>query len=371
MTDPSPPATRGIRIGTLMGARVIVQPSTVLMLGVLALVFSTGSGVELTRRTFTQGLLLAALLFLSVFLHECAHALTARAFRRDVSEIVITLWGGHTSFDATRLTPVVSGATAAAGPLANLLIAIGLQTALSAGWVGESAIGVVTWLAFANVLLAIFNALPGIPMDGGRVLEAVVWAATGSQYKAMRVAAWGGRVVALAVVALALLLPLTRGATPGLFELVWAAFIFMILWPAASQALALSRIMVKRESAKVRTFMVSAITVRFDATVAQAREQATAANAVEVVVTAADGTPAGHFPVALTDAVEPGVRDSTPLQAVTMPLPRGAIVPVGLEGRDVIDALKQWWGKSDVWVVTDNDRVVGLVKLIDVLNEVQ
>jgi Zn-dependent protease len=370
MTDQAPP-TRGIRIGTLMGARVIVQPSTVLMLGVLALVFSTGPGLELTRQTFTQGLLLAVLLFASVFLHECAHALTARAFGRQVSEIVITLWGGHTSFDATRLTPLVSGATAAAGPAANLLIAVGLQVALTAGWVGDSATGVVTWLAVANVLLAVFNALPGIPMDGGRVLEAVVWAATGSQYKAMRVAAWGGRIVALAVVVIALVLPLTRGSRPGLFELVWAGFIFMILWPAASQALALSTAMVKRETVKIRTFMVSATTVEYGLTVAQARESAERAKAVEVVVTAADGTPAGHFPVALTDAVPPDQRSSTPLQAVTMPLPRGAIVPVDLVGRGVIDALKEWWGKTDVWVVTDGDEVVGLVKLVDVLNAVQ
>ncbi|MEX0913759.1 MAG: site-2 protease family protein [Demequina sp.] len=368
-SEPKP--TRGLLLGRILGARIVVQPSTALMLVVLALLFSSGPGLEVTRRTFAEGLVLALLLFVSVFLHELAHAVTARGMGREVREIVITLWGGHTSFDARGLTPLINGATAAAGPAANLLIAVALQGFLMAGVVDGRAQEVITWVIFANVLLAVFNALPGIPMDGGRVLEAIVWAASGSHQRGTVVAAWGGRVVAIVVVAFALLAPLASGGTPGVFEFVWAALIFGILWPAASSALAASRLMVRREGLTVAALTVPAVAVPHHVTVSAARERAGAANADEVVVMAPDGAPAGHFPVTLTDAVPAHERDTASLQSVTMPLPRGAHVGPQMHGDDLVDALKQWWGKTDVWVVMDGEHVIGVVKLADALKAAQ
>lgn len=367
--EPTP--TRGLLVGKVFGARIVVQPSTALMLLVLALLFSSGPGFEFDPSTFADGLVLAVLLFVSVFLHELAHAVTARGFGRQVREIVITLWGGHTSFDARHLTPVVGGATAAAGPAANLAIALVLQGVLVTGFLPGDVTSVVTWVVFANVLLAVFNALPGIPMDGGRVLESIVWAVTGSHHRGTVVAAWGGRVVAVLVVAFALLAPLATGSTPGLFEFVWAALIFSILWPAASSALKMSRLMTRREGLTVRSLLVSAIAVPHTVTVAQARARAQEQGAAHVVVTSADGAPAGHFPVALTDAVPEPERGHTSLESVTMPLPRGAHVAVDLAGDDMVDELKQWWGRTDVWVVMEDERVSGIVKLADALKAAQ
>jgi len=364
-SEPKP--TRGLVLGKILGARIVVQPSTALMLVVLALLFSSGPGLELTARTFADGLMLALLLFVSVFLHELAHAVTARGFGREVREIVITLWGGHTSFDAKGLTPVVNGATAAAGPAANLLIALALQGLLITGIVDGRAAAIISWLVFANVLLAIFNALPGIPMDGGRVLEAIVWAISGSHHRGTVVAAWGGRVVAILVVAFALLAPLASGGTPGVFEFVWAALIFGVLWPAASSALSMSRLMARREHFTVHSLVVPAVALPHDITVGDARAQARAVNAEEVVVMAPDGAPAGHFPVSLTEAVPVAEQDTTSLQSVTMPVPRGAHLDISVGGDDLIDALKQWWGKTDVWVVMEGGRVIGVVKLADAL----
>ncbi len=363
--------TRGFALGRIFGAHIIVQPSTVLMLIVLALVFSSGPGLEVNRRTFAEGMLLAVLLFVSVFLHELAHAVTARMFRREVREIVITLWGGHTSFDARGLTPMISGATAAAGPAANLMIAGLVQAYLVLVGADGRIAWVLSWVVFANVLLAVFNALPGIPMDGGRVLESVVWAATGNHHKATIIAAWGGRVVALLVVIFAFAAPFATGGQPGVFEFVWAAIIFAVLWPAATGALKLSKLMRRREGLTGRTLMARAVTVPFDITVDQARNKALNAEAIEVIVLAADGTPAGHFPVALTDAVPADQRSSTPLQSVTMPLSRGAQVDGALHGDELIEHLKNWWGKTDVWIVEEEGQPVGVVKLDDMLKALQ
>ena len=370
MTDTHRP-TRGIYVGTLLGGRVIVQPSTLLALTLLALLFSSGAGVELSARTFLIGLGLAALLFASVFLHELAHAVAARAFKRKVNEIVITLWGGHTSFDAEGITPRVSGLTALAGPLANVAIAGALQTAL---WleVLDGRLAVLgSWLVLANLILAAFNALPGIPMDGGRVLESVVWAITRNRHRGTLVAAWGGRVVALGVVAFALGAPLLAGERPTLFSVAWSIVIFSLLWPAASAALKTSTLMGRREGISAATLMVAAVAVPHHVSVADARAAAASRNAVEVVVTSPDGSSSGHFPVSLTDAVPQHAHATTGLQPVTMPLPRGTDVTGELAGDALVESLKEWWGRTDVWVVREHGEVVGVVRLAHALKALQ
>src|SRR5688572_12957229 len=118
------PRTRGIRLGSIKGAEIIVQPSTLVMLVILAFIYSSSASGELTPHAFSLGMLYAILLFASVFVHELAHAIAAWSYGRKVSAIVLTLWGGHTSFDGRKLTPGVTGVTAIAGPAANGLIAV-------------------------------------------------------------------------------------------------------------------------------------------------------------------------------------------------------------------------------------------------------
>ncbi|MFW2514122.1 site-2 protease family protein [Demequina sp. SO4-13] len=377
----APTPTRGLSLGRVFGGRVIVQPSTLLMLVLLAFLFATNGGGDLDRRTFTVGLVLALLLFASVLVHEIAHAAAARAFGRQVHEVVLTLWGGHTTFDARGMTPMVSGVTALAGPVANVLLAALGGLALASGALditlfsllaGDLTVaGIVRYLVYANLILAAFNALPGIPMDGGRVLEAIVWAVTGDRYRGVRIAAWAGRVIAIAVVLVVLGYPLAQGRSPQLFELLWAGLIFAILWPAASGALRTAEVLGRREGVTAGTLMVPAVPVRFNATVESARQQADAAGAQEVVVLTADGVPAGHFPVALTDAVPAEQWPSASMQSVTMPLPRGAAVPASLTGADLELALREWWGRTDVWTVAQDGRIVGVVRLGDVMKALQ
>lgn len=375
----TPGRTRGISLGRVFGGRVVVQPSTLLMLVLLAYMFSTRGGNELDRRSFTEGLMLAVLLFASVFVHELAHAATARRMGREVHEVVLTLWGGHTSFDGRNMTPAVSGLTAIAGPVANVLLAgVGLVVSfvldvsvfelLGAGEIGYLLLG---YLVYANVVLALFNSLPGIPMDGGRVLEALVWRVTGDRLRGLIVAAWAGRIIAIGVVVVIVGLPLTQGFAPDVINLMVAALLFFVLWPAASAALKGARTVSRREGVTASSLMVPAVGINFDATVADAAEQAELTGAREVVVLAADDAPAGHFPVALIGAVPVEARTTTGLAAVTMPLPRGADVDAELTGDELISQLQEWWGRTDVWVISDNGTVVGVVQLAEVMQALQ
>ena len=375
----TPRRTRGISLGRVFGGRIVVQPSTLLMLVLLAYLFSTRGGNELDRRSFTEGLMLAVLLFTSVFVHELAHAATARRMGREVHEVVLTLWGGHTSFDGRNMTPAVSGLTAIAGPVANVLLAgVGLVVSfaldvsvfelLGADQIGYLLLG---YLVYANVILALFNSLPGIPMDGGRVLEAIVWRLTGDRFRGLIVAAWAGRIIAVGVAMLIVGLPLAQGFAPDLFSLMLAALLFFVLWPAASAALRGARTLSRREGVTAGSLMVSAVGINFDATVADAAAQAQRSGAREIVVLAADDAPAGHFPVALINAVPVDARATTGLQSVTMPLLRGAEVDAELTGDALVEQLQLWWGRTDVWVIRDSGTIVGVVQLSELMQALQ
>ncbi len=333
------------------------------MLALLSYLFASAAG-ETTKRTLSIGFVLAVSLVGSVFLHEVAHAIAARAFRRKVTEIVLTLWGGHTSFESRNLTPVVNGVTAAAGPLMNLLIALGARGALV--FVDPNGLPgmLISYIAWANVLLAVFNVLPGIPMDGGRILESIVWRMSGDRNRGMKVAAWGGRIVSVGVLAYALGAPIARGHNPTFVDVFAGVLVFAILWPAASAALRFSRVMMKREALSVATVMRPAVAVPYTAMVAEAREAAVGVG--DVVVVGADGSPAGRFEVVATDVVPESLRATTPLQAVTTPLPRGAHVDADGGSEVLLAQVRQWWGKTDALIALREDVVVGIVRLADV-----
>ncbi|NTV40513.1 MAG: peptidase M50 [Demequinaceae bacterium] len=311
--------------------------------------------------------MLAVSLVGSVLLHEVAHAIAARAFGRKVSEIVLTLWGGHTSFDATGITPLVNGVTALAGPAMNLVIAGVARLVLAVADVGGLAGDVLAYVAWANVLLAAFNVLPGIPMDGGRVLESIVWGVTRNRNKGTLAAAWMGRVVAIAVVAYSFASPILQGRRPGITDIVVALIIFSVLWPAASSAITYSRTMMRRDGLTVAALMVPAVGVPYTATVEESRRIAATAGVTEIVVLGADDVPAGRFPLELTDQVPPEAREDTSLQSVTTPIPRGAAVEQAAAADVLIPELRQWWGKTDVLVVVDGTSVVGILRLVDVV----
>ncbi len=349
----------------MWGARVVLQPSSIFMIVVLALLWGTGSDGSLTSAGFARGGALALLLFASVFLHELGHALAARAFRRKVSEIVITLWGGHTTFDSKDITPRISGITALAGPLMNGLVALAAWAAMGLD-LSSGVHRTLVWLVYANVALGVFNILPGIPMDGGRALEAIVWGATGHRMTGVKAAAWTGRVIAVGFLGFVLVANFGSGKTPDMFDVLWTFFIFSLLWPAASMSLKAAKMMERIEDIPVARIMKGAVGVPYDLPLVDALKIAEAAEAEEVVVLAADSTPAGHFSVASASQVPQELRASTSLSALTIPIPRGTEVAPDLTGPELLTRAREWWGKTDTLVVTDEGEVVGIVRLAEV-----
>lgn len=351
-------------LGHLWGARVVLHPTTLILVVVLAFLLVSGDREETTGSSIARGLLLAGLLIASVLIHEMGHALAARAFRREVKEIVITLVGGHTVFDASRMTPAVSGVTALAGPVANAFLGLAALAALGLD-LSPGLHMVVRAVAVVNIVLAAFNALPGTPLDGGRVLEAIVWGVTGKRTTGMKAAAWGGRVVAGGYLVYVLVSNFGAGRSPELFDLVWAFLIFSILWPAAGMSLRAARVLEKLEGLSVATTMRGAVGIPHDTTLATALDICRKAECDEVVVLSSDYEPAGHFSLEAAGQVPPERLETTALASLTVPIPRGAQVLATLGGRELLEGAREWWGKADVLVVLDEGEVVGVVRLAE------
>src|SRR5262249_46641006 len=146
------------------------------------------------------------LLYASVLVHELSHSVVARGFGLPVRRILLYPLGGFSEIEREPPTPGREFLVSAAGPAVSLALAAG-GYALYRGGNPHGVLRVLLFqLIVANVLVGIFNLLPGLPLDGGRMLRAGVWKLTGRPGQATVVAAWAGRVLAVAVLVIPLAL---------------------------------------------------------------------------------------------------------------------------------------------------------------------
>ncbi len=178
---------------------------------------------------WTASVLSALALFVSVLIHELAHSLVAQARGMAVSSITLFLFGGVSNLQQEPEQPKTEFVMAIVGPLSSLGLA-GIFWGLTRLVSPDSIIGaLVGYLALINLVLAIFNLLPGFPLDGGRVLRSIIWASTGSLIKATNTAAFTGRLIGWMLIILGLSQLLTGNFLGGL----WIAFIGWFLHNAA------------------------------------------------------------------------------------------------------------------------------------------
>lgn len=229
-----------LRIGALPPLKI--SPGTLVTLAILAVILYPALAAPAGRDTTTAVALataIAVFLIISVLVHEISHAVAAKAFGGHVDHIALTLWGGHTQYRAGRSSAIASVTISLAGPASNLLLAT-LATGLGALTEPASELGLFWWFsARLNLVLAVFNLLPGLPMDGGRAVESILGALTRNRLLGTRITAWIGRAIAVAVVTWPVVL-LARSSvldTVLLLMLLWALMIAGMLWQGASRAL--------------------------------------------------------------------------------------------------------------------------------------
>lgn len=326
--------TRGWRIGSLGGAPVIVTAGWLLIAVVLVALI----GPWLQRRlplgplAYAWALAVPVLLFISVLAHELSHGLAAKARGIQAREYVITLWGGHTSFGAGLRRPADSAIVSVAGPAANVLLAL-------IGWAMHGAVNGMSGLAvsaftYTNAFVAVFNLLPAMPMDGGKLLEAAVWRITGNQLRGTLLAGRTGQVLAVTVVVVTLGAPLLQGYRPTVSTAIWAVLVGVILWNGAHGAVRYAQAQLRAEDVNLLALAQPAVAVENTATVADV-DAALAARSAGAVVVVQNGHPGAVISPTALAAVPAAARMSTAVSAVATPLSQGA-------------TLSQWYGPGAV-----------------------
>lgn len=187
-------------------------PGTVLLVWMMAELRFGWLGSDQFGLRWMASVSAALLIFISVLIHVLGHCLAARLVGLRVQEASLLVFGGTTRFGVQSRHPVQELSVALAGPATSLVLALGFYclVQLPLGLVGLVARHMVMELALANVLLAAFNLLPGLPLDGGHALRAILWAVTGQVIAATRVATWIGIVLAATLVGLGIVLTVNQ-----------------------------------------------------------------------------------------------------------------------------------------------------------------
>ncbi|WP_028654909.1 MULTISPECIES: site-2 protease family protein [unclassified Nocardioides] len=362
---PRPPVPRGMfRIGRIAGSDVLVSTSWFLVAALIAWIM--GPRVDQVQPglggwKYVVGLAFAMALYLAILLHEASHALMARRFGFRVESITLHFLGGATAIDGEARRPGQEFWIAVVGPITSLAVgaaALGLWYLTPEGLL----LLVIEGLAGANIIIGVLNLVPGLPLDGGRVLKAGIWAVTGKVHTGTVVAAWGGRVVALAVAAWAVL-----SAGQGyVVNPIVLAIVAVFLWTGASQSIAAAKVVRQLSTVAARDLARAALTVPEDLPLAEALRRAEEAGVRGIVTTTSAGRPVGVVSEEAVRAVPvertPWVAVSTVARTVT----DGRALPLGIAGDDLLAALRRT-PSSEYVLVGEDGRVAGVLATADII----
>ncbi|MFL5702126.1 MAG: site-2 protease family protein [Ktedonobacteraceae bacterium] len=226
------------RIGKIAGIDIGIHVSWIIILVLLTVSLATGWFPQLypgwsTATYWLIALLSSLLLFVSVLLHELAHSLMARRRGLHVTSITLFIFGGVSNIEREPQSPGIEFQLAFVGPLTSLVIGVVcflLQVPLRGST--SPLEGILFYLAVTNILLGIFNLIPGFPLDGGRVLHSIVWRFTGNMRQATRVASLTGQVIAYLFILLGIWLFFAGDLLDG----IWFGFIGWFLLSAVQSA---------------------------------------------------------------------------------------------------------------------------------------
>ena len=199
----------GWRVGSLFNIPLYIDNSWFFIVILITFLQGTDPGLQGvaggTAAAFAAGLVLALLLFASVLAHELGHSLVARSQGITVNSIKLFLFGGIASIESESKTPGQAFQVAAAGPAVSLILYAALTVIGNSVAMPLVAKSIVLSVATTNLVLALFNLIPGLPLDGGQIFKAAVWKATNSRAKGVRWAARSGQVVGFGGIALGIL----------------------------------------------------------------------------------------------------------------------------------------------------------------------
>jgi Zn-dependent protease/CBS domain-containing protein len=373
----SPQPRGGLLMGRPFGVPVYVAPSWFLVAALITWVFGGQLDrvlPELGAARYLVSLFFAVAFYASVLVHELAHTVAALRFKLPVRRIQLQFFGGVSEIEKEAETPGREFVLAFVGPLLSLILAGLFYLAMQPVEPGTVPGVLLAGLMVSNLIVAAFNLLPGLPLDGGRMLRAVVWKITGKPMSGTIAAAWVGR--ALAVCVLIGLPLLTQSGALGssaednvgmdtVMDALLAAILAAIIWTGAGNSLRMARLREHLPDLRARTLTRRAVPVETDTPLSEALRRANAAGARALVVVDADGTPLSLVREAAIVGVPEHRRPWVAVGGLAQDLTDGMRVSAELAGEDLLDALRAT-PATEYLVVEQTGEIYGVLSAADV-----
>ncbi|MGW3496794.1 site-2 protease family protein [Streptomyces sp. NPDC001020] len=367
----------GILMGRPFGVPVYVAPSWFLVAALITWVFGGQLDrvlPELGAARYLVSLFFAVAFYASVLVHELAHTVAALRFKLPVRRIQLQFFGGVSEIEKEAETPGREFTLAFVGPLLSLVLAGIFYLALQSAEPNTVPGVLLAGLMISNLIVAVFNLLPGLPLDGGRMLRAVVWKITGKPMNGTIAAAWVGRALAISVlIGLPLLTQsdvLGRTADDNigmdtLTDALLAAILAAIIWTGAGNSLRMARLREHLPDLRARTLTRRAVPVETGTPLSEALRRANEVGARALVVVDAHGEPLSLVREAAIVGVPEHRRPWVTVSGLAQELTDGMRVSAELAGEDLLDVLRAT-PATEYLVVEETGEIYGVLSAMDV-----
>jgi Zn-dependent protease len=366
----------GLVIARPFGVPVYISPYWFLV-AALVVVFYAGSlpdSIHPSAVRYAVAATFVVLLYASVLVHELSHCVVARAFGLTVRRILLWPLGGFSEIEQEPQTPAREFAVSAVGPLTSLALAgigFGLNAAFDLGGItpwrypanGSIAGILIDQLILANLVVGVFNLLPGLPLDGGRMLRAGVWKITKRPGQATIAAAWGGRVLAVLMVAVPVAVLGSKVSLTNTW-LLWLAFIAVFMWISSGQAIRAAKVRDRLPGLQARTLARRAIAIPGNVPLAEAIRRADEAQARALVVIDHDSTPIAIVNETAVMATPPQRRPWIEVGSLARAIEPGIVLSADLAGIDLIEAVQRA-PATEYLLIEPSGQVFGVLATTD------
>ncbi|MEO3975350.1 site-2 protease family protein [Streptomyces sp. CAU 1734] len=367
----------GILMGRPFGVPVYVAPSWFLVAALITWVF----GGQLDRvlpdlggARYLVSLFFAIAFYASVLVHELAHTVVALRYKLPVRRIQLQFFGGVSEIEKESETPGREFILAFVGPLFSLVLAGVFYGAMQIVEPGTVPGVLLAGLMISNLIVAAFNLLPGLPLDGGRMLRAVVWKITGKPMSGTVAAAWVGRALAIAVLIGLPLLTHTGalgnpaqdiGGTQTVTDALLAAILAAIIWTGAGNSLRVARLREHLPELEARTLTRRAVPVEADTPLSEALRRANEAGARALVVVDGQGEPTGLVRETAIVGVPEHRRPWVAAGGLAQDLTDDMTIPAELAGEALLDRLRAA-PATEYLVLEESGAIYGVLSTADV-----
>ncbi len=302
------------------------------------------------------------LLYASVLVHELSHCVVARAYKLTVRRILLYPLGGFSEIEQEPPTPAKEFFVSVVGPVTSLALAacgFGLDFALHPSGIPRV---LLDQLILANLLVGVFNLLPGLPLDGGRILRAAVWKVTGRPGTATIAAAWAGRALAVLLV----IVPFLFGSRLSLTSSygLWLAIIAVFMWISAGQAIRQAKVRDRLPGLQARMLARRAIAIPGNVPLAEAIRRADEAQARALVVVDHESTPIAIVNESAVMATPQQRRPWIEVGSLARALEPGIVLSADLSGMELIEAVQRS-PASEYLLVEPSGQVFGVLATTD------